>query len=273
MKTATTFEVADTTASGDAQEIIFIAEGQGTWSVVDGRGNPVGAGSATYFPNSNLNALSQAIDKAMTVTFLPAGSKTVSIASSDPKVTLPTATSQTVTGTTASFTISVANDYKPVLTANNSAEADAVKGTVGATTTEWTINVSDIGASGTAVTVTSAPASYTLDGTGFAASQTSGVITISNIDVTLATGDTLAANDATVTWTIELLGTGSAQWNPVATGTFKNAVVNTSGDIFGSGATLTGTYGAGTYRVVATVTIGSTNQSFGPYTTASIVIG
>ena len=53
----------------------------------------------------------------MTVTFLPAGSKTVSIASSDPKVTLPTATSQTVTGTTASFTISVANDYKPVLTA------------------------------------------------------------------------------------------------------------------------------------------------------------
>ena len=146
----------------------------------------------------------------------------------------------------------MANDYKPVLTANNSAEADAVKGTVGATTTEWTINVSDIGASGTAVTVTSAPASYTLDGTGFAASQTSGVITISNIDVTLATGDTLAANDATVTWTIELLGTGSAQWNPVATGTFKNAVVNTSGDIFGSGATLTGTYGAGTYRVCGT---------------------
>ena len=69
MKTATTFEVADTTASGDAQEIIFIAEGQGTWSVVDGRGNPVGAGSATYFPNSNLNALSQAMGcrKASTI--------------------------------------------------------------------------------------------------------------------------------------------------------------------------------------------------------------
>ncbi len=275
MKTATTFEVADTTATSGAQNVIFIAKGEGTWSVTENGGGGATSGSAEYFPASGLNALSQAIyEDNLTVTFLPAGSKTVSISSSDSKVTLPTVSSQTVTGTTASFTISVTNNYKPVLTLTNRAKADAVKGTVGATTTEWTINISDIGASGTAVTVTSAPASYTLNADDFAASETAGAITISGIDVALATSDALAANDASVAYSIEMLATGSAQWTSIATGTIQNAVVNTDGgDIFGAGgAALSGTYGVGTYRVVATVTIASTNQTVGPFTTDSIVI-
>ena len=166
------------------------------------------------------------------------------------------------------------NGRLPVLSASNSAVVDLVKGAVGTTTTTWTVNVSGIGASGTTVTVTGlGPETYTINTTGFTGADNAGKVKMTGIAVTLSGGDTLAANDAVLTYSIMRLADATSEWKEVASGEWKNLAVSATGDIFGGGGfSTTDTFRAGSYRVIATLTIESTGQVFDNLTTASFNI-
>ena len=96
---------------------------------------------------------------------------------------------------------------------------------------------------------------------------------MTGITVTLSGGDTLAANDAVLTYSIMRLADATSEWKEVASGEWKNSAVNATGDIFtSSGFSTTDTFTTGSYRVIATLTIESTGQVFDNLTTASFNI-
>lgn len=250
----------------------------GTWAVNAGSYNNALNGTwkdGTHWNAVNVNANWTNFTVTFTAPAKPDAPPTASIVGSVTGVTLPTTTtSQVGPDGTASFEIEVTNGRLPVLSASNSAVVDLVKGAVGTTTTTWTVNVSGIGARGTTVTVTGlGPETYTIDTTRFAGADDSGAVKMTGITVTLSGGDTLAANDAVLTYSIMRLADATSEWKEVASGEWKNSAVNATGDIFtSSGFSTTDTFTTGSYRVIATLTIESTGQVFDNLTTASFNI-
>ena len=250
----------------------------GTWGVNAGSYNNALNGTwkdGTHWNAVNVNANWTNFTVTFTAPAKPDAPPTASITGSVAGVTLPTTTtSQVGPDGTASFEIEVTNGRLPVLSASNSAVVDLVKGAVGTTTTTWTVNVSGIGASGTTVTVTGlGPETYTINTTGFTGADNAGKVKMTGIAVTLSGGDTLAANDAVLTYSIMRLADATSEWKEVASGEWKNLAVSATGDIFGGGGfSTTDTFTAGSYRVIATLTIESTGQVFDNLTTASFNI-